>query len=86
MVKNQVGRPATKMHNRTKLITVACKRFNANGYDKLSMRAIATQKNLDPGLIHYYFKSKLGMFSRLKDNGLLDVNVILNMRIYSFSV
>jgi hypothetical protein len=75
MVKNQVGRPATKTDNRTKLITVACKRFVANDYDKVSMRAIATQENLDPGLIRYYLKSKLGMFSRLKNNGILDDNV-----------
>ncbi|HEY5714960.1 MAG TPA: TetR/AcrR family transcriptional regulator, partial [Psychromonas sp.] len=63
--KNQVGRPATKTDNRAKLITAARKLFVANDYDKVSIRAIAAQENLDPGLIRYYFKSKLGLFNAM---------------------
>ncbi|PKH04475.1 TetR/AcrR family transcriptional regulator [Psychromonas sp. MB-3u-54] len=65
MVKNQVDRPATKTDNRAKVMTVACKLFVANDYDKVSIRAIATQENLDPGLIRSYFKSKLGLFKTM---------------------
>jgi AcrR family transcriptional regulator len=65
MVKDQVGRPATKTNNRAKLMTVACKLFVANDDDKISICAIAAQENLDPSLIRYYFKSKLGLFNAM---------------------
>jgi len=65
MVKNQVGRPATKTDNRAKLITAARTLFVANDFNKVSIRAIAAQANLDPGLIRYYFKSKLGLFNTM---------------------
>lgn len=75
MGKNQVGRPATKTDNRAKLIKVARKLFVANDDDKVSISAIAAQENLDSGLIRYYFKSKFGLLSRLKDHGILDDNL-----------
>ncbi|MFT6925116.1 MAG: AcrR family transcriptional regulator [Psychromonas sp.] len=65
MIKNHVGRPATKTDNRAKLITAARTLFVVNDYDKVSIRAIAAQANLDPGLIRYYFKSKLGLFNAM---------------------
>jgi hypothetical protein len=65
MVKNQVGRPAAKTDNRAKLMTVACKLFVANDDDKVSICAISAQEHSDPGLIRYYFKSKLGLFNTM---------------------
>lgn len=63
--KNNVGRPTNKEDNRAKLLTVALGLFVNNDYHKVSLRAIALQANLDPGLIRYYFKSKLGLFCAL---------------------
>ena len=65
MIKNQVGRPATKTDNRAKLMTAARTLFVVNDYNKVSIRAIAAEANLDPGLIRYYFKSKLGLFNAM---------------------
>jgi AcrR family transcriptional regulator len=63
--KNNVGRPTNKEDNRAKLLNAALILFVNNDYHKVSLRAIALKANLDPGLIRYYFKSKLGLFCAL---------------------
>ncbi|MFT6986715.1 MAG: AcrR family transcriptional regulator [Psychromonas sp.] len=64
-IKKQVGRPKIPADNRAKLIAAATLLFIDNDYDKVSIRAIAKQASLDPGLIRYYFQSKLGLFSAM---------------------
>ena len=63
--KNNVGRPKNKEDNRAKLLTTALTLFVNDDYHRVSLRAIALAANLDPGLIRYYFKSKLGLFCAL---------------------
>lgn len=64
-IKKPVGRPKNKVDNRAKLIKAAQLLFVSNDYDKVSIRAIARQAEVDPGLIRYYFQSKLGLFSAM---------------------
>lgn len=64
-IKKQAGRPTTNADNRASLIAAAQLLFIANDYDKVSIRAIAREADLDPGLIRYYFQSKLGLFSTM---------------------
>ncbi|MCG6200656.1 TetR/AcrR family transcriptional regulator [Psychromonas antarctica] len=64
-IKREAGRPKIKVDNRAKLITAALLLFVSDDYDKVSVRAIASQADLDPGLIRYYFQSKLGLFTAM---------------------
>lgn len=38
--------------------------FSRHGYDKVSLRAVAREADVDPALIHHYFDSKADLFSR----------------------
>ncbi|MGC3953789.1 MAG: TetR family transcriptional regulator [Propionicimonas sp.] len=37
--------------------------FSRQGYDKVSLRAVAREADVDPALIHHYFDSKAELFS-----------------------
>lgn len=53
---------ATK-DNRGAIISAARKLFTSNGYQSVSVRKIAKEAGVDPGLIRYYFGSKLELFT-----------------------
>jgi AcrR family transcriptional regulator len=38
--------------------------FSRHGYDKVSLRSVAREADVDPALIHHYFDSKAELFSR----------------------
>jgi len=40
----------------------AGRRFRAQGYDRVSLRAIAREADVDPALVHHYFASKSDLF------------------------
>jgi AcrR family transcriptional regulator len=52
------GRPET----RVEVLEVARRRFLADGYQAVTMRAIAAEAGVDVALISYYFGSKKGLF------------------------
>ena len=52
------GAPATREH----IVAVARRAFGARGYDATSLRSIATEAGVDPGLLVHYFGSKEGVF------------------------
>lgn len=52
------GAPDTRDH----IVAVARQAFGARGYDATSMRAIAADAGVDPGLLVHYFGSKEGVF------------------------
>jgi len=52
------GSPDTRQH----VLDVARRRFLANGYQAVTMRAIATEAGVDVALIGYFFGSKRGLF------------------------
>jgi AcrR family transcriptional regulator len=59
------GRPSVNDNKRGKLIIAARKLFVLYDYDKVSIRAIATEAGVDSALIRYYFQSKLGLFTAI---------------------
>jgi len=61
----KIGRPSGNDDKRGKLIRAANKLFVAYDYDKVSIRAIAAEAEVDSALIRYYFQSKLGLFTAM---------------------
>jgi AcrR family transcriptional regulator len=54
----RVGRPET----RSQILAVARARFLAEGYQAVTMRAVAAEAGVDVALISYFFGSKKGLF------------------------
>jgi AcrR family transcriptional regulator len=52
------GAPETREH----IVTVARRAFGARGYDATSLRSIAAEAEVDPGLLIHYFGTKEGVF------------------------
>jgi AcrR family transcriptional regulator len=48
-------------------VAVARRAFGAKGYDATSLRSIATQAGVDPGLLVHYFGTKEGVFQAAID-------------------
>lgn len=60
--KNKVGRPKGKTGNREQIIEAARTLFMAQQYESVSVRQIATEANVNVGLISYYFGNKETLF------------------------
>ena len=58
------GRRPGNSDTRQSILTAALTLFSRFGYDKVSLRAIAREADVDPALIHHYFDSKADLFSR----------------------
>ena len=56
-------RPGTS-GTRATILQAALTLFSRQGYDKVSLRAVAREADVDPALIHHYFDSKAELFSR----------------------
>lgn len=56
------GRPAGRTETRGDILAVARRRFLADGYDRVTMRAVAAEAGVDAALISYHFGSKRGLF------------------------
>jgi len=63
--EKKIGRPAKNENKQGKLINAAKKLFVEHDYDKVSIRAIALEAEVDSALIRYYFQSKLGLFTAM---------------------
>lgn len=61
----KTGRPKKNLDKRGNLIMAAQKLFVISDYDKVSIRAIAAEADVDSAMIRYYFKSKLGLFTAM---------------------
>jgi AcrR family transcriptional regulator len=57
------GRRAGPTYSRQEILDAARDAFAARGYDAVSMRAIARQAEVDPALVHHFFKSKSELFT-----------------------
>jgi AcrR family transcriptional regulator len=55
------GRPAGGSNARADILEVARRRFLAEGYHQVTLRAIAAEAGVDPALISYHFGSKRGL-------------------------
>lgn len=56
------GPRAARGEVKDRILTQARELFGANDYSKVTLRAIAERADCDPGLISYYFGSKIGVF------------------------
>lgn len=61
------GRRAGSPPTRETILTAARRIFAEHGYEKASVRAIATAAQVDPALVHYWFGSKDGLFLAVVD-------------------
>jgi AcrR family transcriptional regulator len=48
---------------RAQIVAAASREFLDNGYDAVSMRAIARRAGVDPSLVHHYFDEKADLFA-----------------------
>lgn len=56
------GRPRGTTTTRTDILAAARRRFLADGYDGVTLRAVASDAHVDVALVSYYFGSKKGLF------------------------
>jgi AcrR family transcriptional regulator len=56
------GRPSGTTTTRADILAAARERFLADGYDSVTLRAVAREAGVDVALISYYFGSKKGLF------------------------
>src|SRR5688500_17485592 len=57
------SRPRRSDATRAAILGAARERFAADGYERATIRAIATQAGIDPALVMRYFGSKEGLFA-----------------------
>jgi AcrR family transcriptional regulator len=58
------GRRPGNTDTRGSILEAALRLFSHDGYDKVSLRAIAREADVDPALVHHYFESKADLFAR----------------------
>lgn len=65
--RHRRGRPPGGEESSTyeDILSAARYEFSRNGYDKVTMRAIARRAGCDPKLIHYYFGGKDELFTKV---------------------
>lgn len=56
------GRRPGRDDTRGTIRDAASRLFESDGYDRVSLRAIAREADVDPALIHHYFSSKADLF------------------------
>jgi AcrR family transcriptional regulator len=60
---SRAGRRSGSPDTRSEILTAARRLFGRRGYDRTTIRAIATEAAVDPALIHHYFGSKEDLFA-----------------------
>ena len=56
------GRPSAPTGARDAILDVARRRFLADGYNRVTLRSVASEAGVDVALISYHFGSKRGLF------------------------
>ncbi|MFI9511127.1 TetR family transcriptional regulator [Nocardia sp. NPDC052566] len=59
----RTGRRPGQSKAREAILAAARIRFAENGFDKTSIRAVATDASVDPALVHHYFGTKQQLFA-----------------------
>src|SRR5688572_9382073 len=57
------GRRPGASDTRDTILAAARERFAAHGYDRTRIRDVAADAGVDAALVHYFFKSKDGLFA-----------------------
>ena len=60
--RGRVGRPPGPGNTRDAVLDSARRAFAARGYQAASLRAIAADAGVDPGMVRHFFGSKAGLF------------------------
>ncbi|MFZ1412636.1 MAG: TetR family transcriptional regulator [Micropruina sp.] len=63
MPRKRRGRRPGREDTKAAIQSAALQLFSTQGYDKVSLRAIARESDVDPALIHHYFDSKADLFA-----------------------
>src|SRR6185436_3436569 len=61
--RKRPGRPPGTSDTRERILVSARELFARNGIDNTSIRAIATDADVDPALVHHYFGTKTQLFA-----------------------
>jgi len=61
----RTGRRPGNADTRQQIVDVARAQFAEQGYDAVSLRAVARGAGVDPALIHHYFDGKSGLFAEV---------------------
>lgn len=59
------GRPRGGSDARERIVAAAVDEFGEQGYDRSTVRSIATRAGVDPALIHHYFGTKADLFAEV---------------------
>lgn len=65
-MRNRSARPGrwrTGEESRRRILEAARSCFGKHGYDRATIRAIASEANVDPAMVHYFFGTKARLFS-----------------------
>lgn len=81
----KIGRPKQNLDKRGALISAAKTLFVKYDYDKVSIRAIALEAQVDSAMIRYYFQSKLGLFTAMMQEMTAPVSEQLNTQYQSIN-
>jgi AcrR family transcriptional regulator len=57
------GRRPGATDTREEILAAARERFAGHGYDRTRIRDVAADAGVDPALVHYFFKTKDGLFA-----------------------
>jgi len=63
----RTGRPPGPGNTREAVLDAARRTFAARGYEAASLRAIAAEAGVDPGMVRHFFGSKAGLFRAVTD-------------------
>jgi AcrR family transcriptional regulator len=61
------GRRPGSSDSREQILAAARARFAAVGYDRTRIRDVASDAGVDPALVHYFFKTKDGLFAAVME-------------------
>jgi len=62
-VNGRTGRRPGSGSSRAEILDAARARFAADGYDAVSVRAVAREAGVDPALVHRFFGTKVELFA-----------------------
>jgi AcrR family transcriptional regulator len=63
-VSDRPSRAEQRRNTETRILEQARRLFAESGYDRTTIRAVATAANVDPGLVMHYFGSKERLFAK----------------------
>src|SRR5689334_16457158 len=62
-------RAEQRRNTEARILDQARRLFAESGYDRTTIRAVATAADVDPGLVMHYFRSKEELFARATEGG-----------------